>query len=257
MSHFLSALTFDPDNSIVHFQLGCALMHLERFDDAMVSFRRILELEPDHHRAQERMGSALQSLGAHDEAIRHYRRALELEPDYVKAHVNLGNIYDSLGKRTEAIDHYHRALRVEPGDALTHYRIGLTMIVTGRVEEGISHIREVTDLAPEWADPLNNAAWILATDPEKRRPAEAVTFAERAAAITRHRSAPVLDTLAAAYASAGQFDQAVKTARLAIELAREGGNPELVDGIAERLGLYRKSESFTEKSLSGSRKIIR
>ena len=68
----------------------------------------------------------------------------------------------------------------------------------------------------------NNAAWVLATSSSDsvRNPAEAVRLAELVCQRTKQQLPQALDTLAAAYASAGQFEQAVTTAKRAIELAR-------------------------------------
>jgi hypothetical protein len=72
-----------------------------------------------------------------------------------------------------------------------------------------------------------------------RVPAEGVRLAERAVRLTEGRNATALDTLAAAYATAGQTDRAIETAERALTLAVESGERELAAEIRTRLDRYR------------------
>jgi hypothetical protein len=94
----------------------------------------------------------------------------------------------------------------------------------------------------------NNLAWLLAThrDPAVRAPDEAVVHGERAAAL-KDEDPAVRDTLAAAYAAAGRFDEAVATANLAARRAREEGQPELARAIEERRDFYRRGRTWIER----------
>ena len=56
----------------------------------------------------------------------------------------------------------------------------------------------------------------------------------------------MLDTLAGAYAEAGQFAKAVKTAERAIQLARTGRRQELAKDIQARLALYKTKRPYRE-----------
>jgi 4-amino-4-deoxy-L-arabinose transferase-like glycosyltransferase len=84
----------------------------------------------------------------------------------------------------------------------------------------------------------NNLAWVHATsaDPRHRDPDRAIALALRAAEQTQFQSADVLDTLAAAYASSGQFDAAIETQLRAIAL-----QPRPSPEMAERLRRYREA----------------
>ena len=72
-------------------------------------------------------------------------------------------------------------------------------------------------------------------------------LAEQAARATGHREPTILDTLAAAQAEAGLFDQAVQTARGAIELATAAGQTPVADEIRARLDLYRRNTPVRDK----------
>ena len=91
------------------------------------------------------------------------------------------------------------------------------------------------------------AAWIMATHTSNqvRDPAKALTLAQRAGHLTSFRNAAILDTLAAAYAATGQFDQAVPIAQKAIALARAQQQPlSLLTQLNQRLSLYRMQKPY-------------
>ena len=80
------------------------------------------------------------------------------------------------------------------------------------------HFRRAAELKPDWVLALTTAAWVLSTSasPDVRAPADAVELAERASGLTGRQDARSLDVLAVALASAGRFDDAVRTAREAL-----------------------------------------
>lgn len=71
-------------------------------------------------------------------------------------------------------------------------------------------------------------------------------LAERAAKLTKYQDASILDTLAAAYAAAGQFEQAVRAAQTGLDLASRIKADELVSRIRSRLELYRQAKPYLE-----------
>lgn len=99
-------------------------------------------------------------------------------------------------------------------------------------------------LQAEVPDPrlANSFAWIYATyDVEEvRDPKLAVEYAIRACRLTNYEHRPAVDTLAAAYARAGEFDKAVEMQQRALQM--EGTTD---PGYAERLELYRRGEPYT------------
>ena len=62
--------------------------------------------------------------------------------------------------------------------------------------------------------------------------------------MTQKTDPSVLDTLAAAYAQAGRFPDAVATAERALALAKTGRNQALADGILKGLSFYRKGRAY-------------
>jgi serine/threonine protein kinase/tetratricopeptide (TPR) repeat protein len=96
-------------------------------------------------------------------------------------------------------------------------------------------------LQPTNAVLLNEVAWTLATSPyqEIRDGSNAVVLAEKAVAATSRTNVSVMDTLAAAYAEAGQFDKAVATEKKAVVLDPAGSGY-----MVQCISLYEASISY-------------
>ena len=104
------------------------------------------------------------------------------------------------------------------------------------------------DLNPEMTQALYNLSWITATHEKQkfRNGIKAIELAERLCKITQYNQPLALDALAAAYAEAERFDEAVLTAQKALKLALEYGPEELALGLKERLQLYQGKRPFRQ-----------
>jgi hypothetical protein len=95
---------------------------------------------------------------------------------------------------------------------------------------------------------LNNLAWRLASspDPKVRDGTQAVQLAQRACDLTHYQKTIYLGTLAAAYAEAGRFDDAMVSAQKACDLAAQSGEQGLLQKNQELLQLYRAHKPYHE-----------
>ncbi|MHC4573731.1 MAG: tetratricopeptide repeat protein [Planctomycetota bacterium] len=246
---FQDALRIDPQFSRARSNLGKVFFKQGKFEKTIASFDKVLRLKQNSPDAYYYMGLAYAQLGKPNQAISSYYEALRLEPDHKEAHYRLGLAMTREGKYNRAIDHFNQALRSKPDWFEVHDKIGLAYLQLRNYEQLISHWTRAAELKPEAAEVHNNLAWVLATnkDTRVRDPLRAVKFAEKACQLTHYKKANTLDTLAAAYAAAGTFDQAVETVQKAIGIARSEGNKELTEQIQSRLQLYRAGRPYREK----------
>jgi Flp pilus assembly protein TadD len=98
---------------------------------------------------------------------------------------------------------------------------------------------------------LNNLAWVLATGPQAsvRNGGRAVELAQQAERLSGGKDPSILGTLAAAYAEAGRFPEAVATAQRALELATAQANLAQAEALRARIGLYRAGSPFRDPDL--------
>jgi tetratricopeptide (TPR) repeat protein len=224
---FRHALEVTENNYLAHNNLGAALYKKGQTDEAIPQFQEVLRLQPDDAETHNNLGAALVRKGQTDEAIRQFQEALRLQPDSSQLHLALARILPQLGRLKDAAFHLEAFLRACPRVIL---------------EAPNSPIRESAVGA------LNDLAWFLATRPqaEERDGARAVGFAERACEMTQYRQAIVVDTLAAAYAEAGRFPEAVTTAERATALATQAGDQVLLAKNQQFLELYRARRPYHE-----------
>ena len=130
-----------------------------------------------------------------------------------------------------------------------HYNLGFLFQDQGDISAAVRQYKKVLDLNPDFHNALNNLAWIRATHPDAvfRDGTEAVELAKRSCELTGHRVASDLDTLAAAYAEAGRFGEAIKTASKVIDMATATGNKKLAREVGERVELYLRGVPYRER----------
>src|SRR5262245_59385073 len=144
-------------------------------------------LKPDDAIVNNNLGQALRANQQLDQAIVSFKKASAIRPEVASFHGDLANALEEAGKVREAVSQYELALGIEPSDV----RLS------------------------------NNLAWTLATnrDPTIRNGSKAVKYAEIAVKLAGGAEPTTTATLAAAYAEAGRFAEAVTTAERAHSLA--------------------------------------
>jgi protein O-mannosyl-transferase len=213
-------------------------------------FTHSLSVVPNDSNAQANLGAALMMKGKYDEAAVHVREALAINPNYPEAKSNLGFILAMQGKYDEAISWCRAALRLRPSLAQTHYLLGMALLATGERQEAVTEYRSCLAINANHTLSCNDLAWVLSTDPNEklRNGLEAVSLGERACRLTGYKDAQFVGTLAAAYAEAGRFDEAIKTAQRAKTIAEQTGETELVKKNEELLRLYRARQPYRDTS---------
>ena len=121
----------------------------------------------------------------------------------------------------------------------------------GLYHAAVQDYAQACQVAPNFALAMNNLAWVLATcpEPERREAESAIKQGRRACEATQNREGMYLDTLAAAYATGWQFDDAVKVQEMALEdksfVARYGAD------ATKRLQMYRDKRPFRTEPAKG------
>ena len=125
-------------------------------------------------------------------------------------------------------------------EAMRRYQIAFQLEKDGKLKEAIQYYRESLQAEPDNPLVLNKLAWLLATagKPELRNGKEAVQLATKAVELTDYRQPLSMETLAAAYAEAGDFSHAVEMANTARVLAQITGQDDIAGKCAELLTLY-------------------
>ena len=136
------------------------------------------------------------------------------------------------------IDSVNGALNLRPDDPDSHCIMAEALLVQNQPVEAMRHYEAALKVRPDDPDTLADVAALLCQG-EKPQATRAVELARRACELTAYRQVRLVDTLAASYACAGQFEAAVRNAELAFNLAVQTGDDGLIQRNREELEKYR------------------
>jgi len=213
---------------------------------AMEAFDLAIELKPDYGPAYRNRGEAHFAMGEYAEAVRDYSRAIEYLPRSAELYYVRGETLHRLGKRQQALADYNRALQVDGTNVAALVGRGIVRNELGQHGAAVADIQAARRYAPNDVEAMRALAWIRATcaDAQYRRPAEAIALARQAIRQIGQEDAVLYDTLAAAYAAAGDFRQARGVQRRAVRLA---AGTESSQTMSHRLALYDQEIPYRER----------
>ena len=246
---FQEGLEYYSQSADLHTHLGVALNRRGRSDEARAEFAKALEINPQDADAQRNLGRALVLIGQLDQGIPHLEKAVEIDPRFAEAHCDLGRALVAEGQFDQATRHLQKALEIRPDLVEAHYFLGESLYYSqARVQEALAHWREALREDPNFVPAMNAMARALAASPQAsdRNGAEAVKLAEQVAQLSGARNPLYLDTLAAAYAEAGRFPEAVATARKALDLAAQQHRDRVMADLNTRIKLYESQQPYRD-----------
>ena len=262
----------------------CTWLQVQHWRNSFTLFEHALAVTADNAVAQLQLGSAYLAAGDANTAERHYAQAAAIQPSWTPARLGLADVRALRGDLAGAIAAYERELQRHPNDPLAAGRYGLALLRAGRVaqarvpleiavaahpgsatqhaalavvygqlgrtRDAIASNRAALRLDPEQLRAANNLAWLLATraDASIQERQESIQLAERATRVGGAEDPSLLDTLAAAYAAAGRFEEAAAAATEAAASAEARGQPQLAREIRERRELYAARRAYVEPS---------
>jgi len=243
---FGEAIRLRPRHARAHCNLGNALSRQGRLVEAETACRRAIELKSDYAIGYGALAEVLEKQGRLDEAERYYRGVLEFQPRRVMAYVGLANVFLKRGDVDTALTYCDKALEIDSGKPEAHNVLARVFQRQGDMRAAAQRYGLSLTYQADNVFALNNLAWLRATCPiaQLRDGAAAVELSRRACELTQFKDPTALDTLAAAYAEAGDFDRAVATAEQAIATATEPRYERLRGACAARLELYRARKPF-------------
>jgi Tfp pilus assembly protein PilF len=156
VTQYQKALEINPNATEAHINLGTALIEKGKVDEAIVQFQETLKINPNSAEAHFNLGSASQQKGILDEAIIQYQKALEINPDYEKAHNNLGYVLRMTGRVDDAITQFQKALEINPDDEKAHNNLGTAFHQEGRMDEAITEYQAALEIRPNFAEARDN-----------------------------------------------------------------------------------------------------
>ena len=177
--------------------------------------------------------------GSLEEAQDAFKRYLSIAPDSAPTFASLAYVCLRQRRYDCALRNITRAIALRPeNDADLHNR-AVVLTAMQRYQEALLDYERALELNPHSGGTHNNLAWLLATapDPSLRDGVRAVVHARQA--LDRGVNGSWLDTLAAALAESGEYDQAVEVEQHAFELSLQKN-----ESFRQRVEIYRQRMSY-------------
>jgi tetratricopeptide (TPR) repeat protein len=115
VSFLEAAAAEDPAHVRAFLYLGMAYLQLERLDEAIAVYQKILPRGGDETaRIAYNIGNAYYAKGNAGFAVRYYTQAIETDPAYASAYLNRANTRVRTGDLKEAVSDYEAYLSIEP-----------------------------------------------------------------------------------------------------------------------------------------------
>jgi tetratricopeptide (TPR) repeat protein len=240
-------LARNPAAWVAHNNLACILIATQDYAKAIEHLETSLRVNPNNAGARDNLSHLLALLGKWKELEAQCLAALNLDPRNAKMRSRYAAALIGQGRKREAVAQLDGLLRLNPG---TDERLECAQMLkeAGDARGAVDELQRLVALKPDLPAALNNLAWLLATaaqDDIRDGPA-AVRLAERACRLTRYQTGAMIGTLAAAYAEAGRFSDALATSALLDKLAQETHDDHLAALNRQLMELYRAGRPFHE-----------
>jgi len=207
-----------------------------------------------------RRAKACEDHGEFDAALADWNKAVQLAPtnnEYYEARARFlyrkGDAQAAKNSLTKLIELRNRAVEADPDNPAKYNLRGHAFRLAGEYAKTLEDISKAIELDPHYAPAFNARAWLNATSPaaEYRNGQQAIDDAKRACELTNWDNASYLDTLAAAYAEAGDFEKAIEWETKVLGMFAPGqtsitSDRMLKTDVEARIELFRQRQPLRE-----------
>jgi tetratricopeptide (TPR) repeat protein len=242
------AIELNPTGSGAHLDLAISVRRSEQAR-AITEARYAIELGPENSSAYQVLMNCLLESRRYNEAAEFGREWLAVSPYDAASHSALESALAGKGDLVSAAQHLGYVMTLRPDLEQAHAKLLQVLLSLAKEPDGLRRLREIATNAPDSPRMLDEVAWLLATYPDSRSRdgAEAVRLAEHACDLTVRKIPALLDTLAAAYAEAGDFPRAISAAEEALDRARSSGDTDAAKLSESILGSLRENLPYRQE----------
>lgn len=235
-----------PESAEAYHKRGFARLTKGDYDGAIADFTLALTRKSAFAEAFHDRGIAWFSKGDYDKAIADYTAALEINPLSSEVFHNRGGAWLYKKNYDRAIADFSKVLDIVPDDFEAYSNRGTALFYKCDYENALADQLKAIEINTNYFEACLNAAWLLAACPDAgcRNGEKAVEFAKKA--VEMNPGTDTLDTLAAAYAEAGHFEDAVSTQKSVIDSLNAESSPQKSSDYMNRLKSYEAGKPWRE-----------
>jgi tetratricopeptide (TPR) repeat protein len=246
LEDYNQAIASNPNNAGAYVDRALVLARKGDVEEAMKDYAAAIKVNPQQWQAYFNRAAELKERGKLPEALADLDYVTRLNPKFVGTYLNRASIYNRQGQLDKAISDYNAALQLHPNVAEVYLARAGVFMRKKNYSRALADLQMAMHAKSTKLDIVfNSLAWLRATCPEARmrNGKEAVELATKACELSQWQNWSDVDTLAAAYAEAGDFDQAIKYERQVMQMAKPSTND---SKIKHRLTLYEQHKAYRE-----------
>ena len=250
ISSYDAAIRLNPNNAQSYYGRAIAYSQKGDYDQAIRDSTEAIRLQDKTMQSDFHYNRAIyyEVLGNFGKAIADYDDAIRIAPNDLRNYGGRAHAFEEMGQLDKASGDYERAIRLNATEPNDYRQRGIAYFAKGNYRAAASDFEKAARLSPSDYDAAQSLAWFRATCPEEslRNGKEALETSLRLCGRTHWQDADAVDTLAAAYAETGDFDNAVKYQTQALNM--RGVHAFNRKRMQERLELYRQHKPYRQES---------
>jgi tetratricopeptide (TPR) repeat protein len=247
-------LAIDSHYAYAYNGRGNAWVEKKHYDKAIADYTRALELDPNYAFAYNGRGNARRHKKDFDQAIADYSEAIRVAPKYAKPYCGRAMIWRIQREYDRAIEDYTKAISCDPRYALAFCYRGHVWQHKKEFGKAIKDYSDAVRYDRNYVSAYKDLARLLANcvDRKLRNGRKSVEYATKACQLTSWKDAGAVEILAAAYAESGNFPEAAKWQRKALEF------PETNQQLGrQRLRNYEQAKKKSALDPANGRRVAR
>jgi tetratricopeptide (TPR) repeat protein len=245
IAEYDTAIVHNSKYALPYYNRGRAWTELKEYDRAIADYKVAIDLGKKDAAVYNQRGRAWLGMKEYDNAIADYDKARRLDPKSAFTYlVYRGNVRFAQQQYDKAILHYNEAIRLKPNSAWAFSMRGKAQFFSRRYDDALASWREALKISPNYAWVMMRQAHFLATCPEGqyRDAQKALELARKALALRKDSDPQYQEMLAAVFADAGNFAEAIQWQERAVQaLSLQEG-----EQARARLHLFRKQLPYRQ-----------
>ena len=141
-----------PKDPEAWFLLGTVNGAIEDFPAAEYCCRKALKLAPQNHMLLFNLGIALLRQGKADEAIKQFKKAIKIQPQFADAYMEIANAFNFKGDITNSIINYEKTIQLDPNATVAYHHLAVIYQNSGQLSEAIKYYEHAIAIQDDFVD---------------------------------------------------------------------------------------------------------
>ncbi|MBF0252851.1 MAG: tetratricopeptide repeat protein [Candidatus Omnitrophica bacterium] len=130
----------------VLFYLASAYVNLEKYNDAIIYFRKAEKIDPEDNDIIMEIAACLVKLEEYQDAIEYLEKIILQIPDVSENYYLLGTSYEKSGNMQKGIESYKKAIELDPRDSVYYHALGFAYETDGKHNDAIACFKKAMEL---------------------------------------------------------------------------------------------------------------